>query len=75
MATGVMTLDREGVATGLNPALRRIFGVATGEAGDSVRAVLDVKHNEAFVVRLDACARSGEPHTEYELEYVLTDDE
>jgi adenylate cyclase len=76
MATGVMTLDREGVVTGLNPALRRIFGVAPGaDAGDAVRELLDAKHNEAFVVRLDACARGGEAHTAYELKYVLTEEE
>jgi adenylate cyclase len=76
MATGVMTLDREGVVTSINPALRRIFGVVeTADAGDAVRELLDVKHNEAFVVRLDACARGGEAHTEYELKYVLTEEE
>jgi adenylate cyclase len=76
MATGVMTLDREGAVTSLNPALRRIFGVAAeADAGNPVRALLDVKHNEAFVVRLDACARAGEAHTEYELKYVLGPEE
>jgi adenylate cyclase len=76
MATGVMTLDREGVVTSLNPAVRRIFGVpASGEAGESVRGLLDLKRNEAFVTRLDACARSGEAHTEYELKYALSDEE
>ncbi len=76
MATGVMTLDREGVVTSLNPALRRIFGVAeTADAGDAVRDLLDAKHNETFVLRLDACARAGEAHTEYELKYALTEEE
>ncbi len=76
MATGVMTLDREGVVTSLNPALRRIFGVADrAAAGDAVRDLLDAKHNEPFVVRLDACARIGEAHAEYELKYVLTEEE
>jgi len=76
MATGVMTLDREGTVTSLNPALRRIFGVAAeADAGDPVRELLDVKHNEPFVVRLDACARAGEAHTEYELKYVLNPEE
>ena len=76
MATGVMTLDREGVVTGVNPALRRIFAVAGGaDAGRPVRDLLDVKHNEAFVVRLDACARAGEAHTAYELKYALSDEE
>jgi adenylate cyclase len=76
MATGVMTLDREGVVTSLNPALRRIFGVAErADAGDAVRDLLDLKRNEPFVVRLDACARTGLAHTEYELKYVLTPEE
>ncbi len=76
MATGVMTLDREGVVTSINPALRRIFGIADrADAGDPVRDLLDAKHNEAFVLRLDACARAGEAHTEYELKYVLTEEE
>jgi adenylate cyclase len=76
MATGVMTLDREGVVTSVNPAFRRIFALPAGaETGGSVRELLDVKRNEAFVVRLDACARAGEAHTEYELKYALADDE
>ena len=76
MATGVMTLDREGTVTSLNPALRRIFGVAAeAAAGDPVRELLDVKHNEPFVVGLDACARAGAAHTEYELKYVLAPEE
>ena len=76
MATGVMTLDREGTVTSINPALRRIFGVADrADAGDSVRGLLDAKHNEVFVVRLDACAQAGRAHTEYELKYVLSEEE
>ena len=76
MATVVMTIDREGVVTSLDPALRRIFGVAgAAAAGDAVRDLLDVKHNEPFVVRLDACARTGLAHTEYELKYVLSAEE
>ena len=40
-----------------------------------MRELLDVKHNEPFVVRLDACARAGEAHSEYELKYVLGPEE
>ena len=76
MATGVMTLDRDGTVTSVNPAFRRIFGVAeTVEVAGGVRRLLDVKHNEAFVTRLDQCARAGEAHTEYELKYALTAEE
>jgi adenylate cyclase len=76
MATGVLTLDSTGVVTGANPAFRRIFGVGDGaEAGQSVRDVLDIKHNETFVERLDACARNGEATTLYELRYTLPGDE
>ena len=76
MATGVMTLDRDGTVTSVNPAFRRIFGVADGvAAAGGVRDLLDVKRNEAFVTRLDACARAGEAHTEYELKYALSADE
>jgi adenylate cyclase len=50
MATGVLTLDSAGVVTGVNPASRRIFGLAEGaEFGQSVRDLLDAKHNEVFV--------------------------
>ena len=48
---------------------------ASIRAGESVRGLLDLKRNEAFVTRLDACARSGEAHTEYELKYALSDEE
>ena len=76
MATGVMTLDRDGTVTSVNPAFRRIFGVPeTAAAGGGVRHLLDVKRNEAFVTRLDACARVGEAHAEYELKYALTAEE
>ena len=76
MATGVMTLDRDGAVTGVNPAFRRIFGIAeTIEAAGGVRRLLDAKRNEAFLTRLDACARVGEAHTEYELKYALSADE
>jgi adenylate cyclase len=64
------------VVTGVNPAFRRIFGLAEGaEFGQSVRDLLDAKHNEVFVERLDACARSGEATTLYELRYTLRRDE
>ncbi len=76
MATGVMTLDSDGVVTSVNPAFRRIFAIpATSEAGGGVRDLLDVKLNETFVSRLDACARAGEAHTEYELKYALGPEE
>jgi adenylate cyclase len=76
MATGVMTLDRDGTVTGVNPAFRRIFALPeAAAAGGGVRQLLDVKRNEAFVTRLDACARVGEAHTEYELKYALTAEE
>jgi adenylate cyclase len=76
MATGVLTLDSAGAVTGVNPAFRRIFGVADdAETGLGVRDVLDAKHNEAFVERLDACARSGEATALYELRYTLPGDE
>jgi PAS domain S-box-containing protein len=72
MATGVMTLDRDGTVTGVNPAFRRIFGVDAGAPiGGGVRDILDVKRNEPFVTRLDACARAGEAHTAYELKYAI----
>ena len=45
------------------------------EAGLSVRDLLDPKHNEAFVDQLDACARSGEATSLYELRYHLPGDE
>jgi adenylate cyclase len=76
MATGVLTLDSAGVVTGVNPAFRRIFGLAVGvEIGQSVRDLLDAKHNEVFVERLDVCARRGEATTLYELRYTLRGDE
>jgi adenylate cyclase len=76
MATGVMTLDREGLVTSVNPAFRRIFAVAaSADAGDPVRDLLDTKHNEPFVTRLDGCARAGQAHTDYELKYALSDEE
>jgi adenylate cyclase len=76
MATGVMTLDRDGTVTSVNPAFRRILGLSdVAAAGGGVRELLDVKRNEAFVTRLDQCARAGEAHTEYELKYALTAEE
>jgi len=76
MATGVMTVDRDGTVTSVNPAFRRIFAVPeSAEAGGGVRDLLDVKRNETFVTRLDQCARVGEAHTEYELKYAITDEE
>src|SRR2546421_4909871 len=76
MATGVMTLDRDGTVTSVNPAFRRIFAIPEeAPVGFGVRDLLDVKHNEAFVVRLDACARVGEAHTEYELKYAISTEE
>jgi adenylate cyclase len=75
MATGVMTLDRDGLVTSVNPAFRRIFGAPDRAAGCSVRELLDVKLNEPFVVGLDACARAGLPHQDYELKYALGPDE
>jgi adenylate cyclase len=76
MATGVLTLDSSGVVTGVNPAFRRIFGVVDGaEPGRGVRDLLDAKDNEAFVERLDTCARNGEATSLYELRYHLSGDE
>jgi adenylate cyclase len=76
MATGVMTIDRDGTVTSVNPAFRDIFVVRdTAAPGGGVRDLLDGKRNEAFVARLDGCARTGEAHTEYELKYALPGDE
>ena len=76
MATGVLTLDTVGVVTGVNPAFRRIFGIGDDvETGQGVRDLLGPKHNEAFVDRLDTCARSGEATSLYELRYQLAGDE
>jgi adenylate cyclase len=72
MATGVMTVDQEGLVVTVNPAFERIFGRAgTRAAGARVGDYLDVERNTGLVRRLWECVDQGEPYDGYDLRFVL----
>ena len=71
MATGVMTVDRDGAVTTLNPAFQKIFGCGAPGSGRLLGEVLDRPPNETLVGQLEACLAGREPHHAYDVKYAL----
>jgi len=72
MATGVMTVDREGTVNTLNPAFDKIFGLKGGVSGGmKVAELLDVQHNAPLVAQIQTCIDLHQPYEGYEVKYTL----
>jgi adenylate cyclase len=72
MATGVMTVDREGTVSTLNPAFEKIFALKSAPAGGmKVPDLLDVQHNAPLVAQIQTCIDLHQPYEGYEVKYVL----
>ncbi len=72
MATGVITLNEDGRATTVNPAIGRIFGVEPEAAvGRQYDEVFFTAANPDFILRIGEALKSGEKYNGYDIKYHL----